>query len=425
MFHGLCIPYIGKTNLSVKKTAAKSLRSSLEQLTKSQLELICESYSDERFSKKEELVEYLCSAIVSTCRHFFMYENKVVYDLMLMLLSDVGNEGGRVNTELSIPEDKDNEHEVFLYMFNSAIAKNLMRHGYIFHHYTDDDEFYSIPVEIIGEVLSEVDEKGKTPYGKWENFQHFSCCFISAYGALTVKDFGKLWKGVFPESPLSDDQIIEHMSFSSVTTQEYKWYESLNAISYKYLTEREVNYLFENRRMHSLYLPDSSILKKWYEDFCNSQDEYQVNYFDQYEIEHNNPHFIQMRKFLEKYRKDDFDEILYYLMYYIKDGFRMTEVINILNEDFKLTESLKVKDAEQFFSIYQNLHNSTHLWVNYGWTPTDLANQSRQEYIQNNPNIIPFPKGFAGMNFQQIPKVGRNDPCPCGSGKKYKQCHGR
>ncbi len=22
-------------------------------------------------------------------------------------------------------------------------------------------------------------------------------------------------------------------------------------------------------------------------------------------------------------------------------------------------------------------------------------------------------------------KVGRNDPCPCGSGKKYKQCHGR
>jgi preprotein translocase subunit SecA len=22
-------------------------------------------------------------------------------------------------------------------------------------------------------------------------------------------------------------------------------------------------------------------------------------------------------------------------------------------------------------------------------------------------------------------KVGRNDPCPCGSGKKYKHCHGK
>jgi len=23
------------------------------------------------------------------------------------------------------------------------------------------------------------------------------------------------------------------------------------------------------------------------------------------------------------------------------------------------------------------------------------------------------------------PKIGRNDPCTCGSGKKYKNCHGR
>ena len=23
------------------------------------------------------------------------------------------------------------------------------------------------------------------------------------------------------------------------------------------------------------------------------------------------------------------------------------------------------------------------------------------------------------------PKIGRNDPCPCGSGKKYKQCCGK
>jgi uncharacterized protein YecA (UPF0149 family) len=23
------------------------------------------------------------------------------------------------------------------------------------------------------------------------------------------------------------------------------------------------------------------------------------------------------------------------------------------------------------------------------------------------------------------PKIGRNDPCPCGSGRKFKQCHGR
>ena len=166
-------------------------------------------------------------------------------------------------------------------------------------------------------------------------------------------------------------------------------------------------------------------MKNWYEEHLNPGDEYAWDYFDQYESEHKNPFYVQMRQFLEKVRKDDWDEILHYMMYYIKDGFIMTQAINCLNDDFKLTESMKVKDAEQFFKIYQNLHNSTHQWVNYGWSPNDLSTQRRQESIQNNPYIIPFPKELAGMNFQQIPKVGRNDPCPCGSGKKYKQCHGR
>lgn len=30
-----------------------------------------------------------------------------------------------------------------------------------------------------------------------------------------------------------------------------------------------------------------------------------------------------------------------------------------------------------------------------------------------------------GEPMSQVPKVGRNDPCPCGSGKKYKHCHGK
>ena len=29
------------------------------------------------------------------------------------------------------------------------------------------------------------------------------------------------------------------------------------------------------------------------------------------------------------------------------------------------------------------------------------------------------------QNPSEVPKVGRNDPCPCGSGKKYKHCHGQ
>jgi uncharacterized protein YecA (UPF0149 family) len=33
-------------------------------------------------------------------------------------------------------------------------------------------------------------------------------------------------------------------------------------------------------------------------------------------------------------------------------------------------------------------------------------------------------QGPVGRATAAVPEVGRNDPCPCGSGKKYKKCHG-
>jgi uncharacterized protein len=36
-----------------------------------------------------------------------------------------------------------------------------------------------------------------------------------------------------------------------------------------------------------------------------------------------------------------------------------------------------------------------------------------------------FERSIPGTVRREAPKVGRNDPSPCGSGKKYKHCHGR
>ena len=42
-----------------------------------------------------------------------------------------------------------------------------------------------------------------------------------------------------------------------------------------------------------------------------------------------------------------------------------------------------------------------------------------------NAPVGPRPQGPTGPIRNEGPKIGRNDPCPCGSGKKYKNCHGR
>jgi preprotein translocase subunit SecA len=40
------------------------------------------------------------------------------------------------------------------------------------------------------------------------------------------------------------------------------------------------------------------------------------------------------------------------------------------------------------------------------------------------PAAVSSSLGRLGAPSGVVPEVGRNDPCPCGSGKKYKKCHG-
>ena len=40
------------------------------------------------------------------------------------------------------------------------------------------------------------------------------------------------------------------------------------------------------------------------------------------------------------------------------------------------------------------------------------------------PAVAP-PTRSPAPSARGVPRVGRNDPCPCGSGKNYKRCHGR
>jgi preprotein translocase subunit SecA len=56
----------------------------------------------------------------------------------------------------------------------------------------------------------------------------------------------------------------------------------------------------------------------------------------------------------------------------------------------------------------------------------DRASQvSNVTYTHPNEDGSVSEEADAQTQVATVPKVGRNDPCPCGSGKKYKHCHGR
>jgi preprotein translocase subunit SecA len=49
-------------------------------------------------------------------------------------------------------------------------------------------------------------------------------------------------------------------------------------------------------------------------------------------------------------------------------------------------------------------------------------NEDEDEEIDN---VRSSETEITGTYHRTEPKIGRNDPCPCGSGKKYKNCHGK
>lgn len=75
---------------------------------------------------------------------------------------------------------------------------------------------------------------------------------------------------------------------------------------------------------------------------------------------------------------------------------------------FELPEAYNIapeRVERNFMNLVIEAKNSSRIWKNKGFTPPETAR-------------------LKGTAQRILKKVGRNDPCPCGSGKKYKKCCG-
>ncbi len=113
---------------------------------------------------------------------------------------------------------------------------------------------------------------------------------------------------------------------------------------------------------------------------------------------------IHLRGYAQKNPKQEYKREAFDLFSLMLEAVR-TEVTRILM-------TVKIQTAEEAQAVAEKeqveLKN-----VQYHHADHDEALESANAEIK----VQPFVRGGQ--------KVGRNDPCPCGSGKKYKQCHGK
>ena len=125
---------------------------------------------------------------------------------------------------------------------------------------------------------------------------------------------------------------------------------------------------------------------------------------------------IHLRGYAQKNPKQEYKREAFELFSGMLDRVR-DEVIRLLMT-VRVQTPEQVEQAEQE-AAQQHMQN-----VQYQHAEFDEAALSEAE-----PAPAAAPAQAAGDHpgtvRNLLPKVGRNDPCPCGSGKKYKQCHGK
>lgn len=119
---------------------------------------------------------------------------------------------------------------------------------------------------------------------------------------------------------------------------------------------------------------------------------------------------IGLRGYAQKNPKQEYKREAFEMFTAMLDRVKM-EVITILAK-VQLREDTDVDDLER----RQQQAAQRKVELQHADSPVAQANNAAAQ-----SNNVEQPTTYV----RKQPKVGRNEPCPCGSGKKYKQCHGK
>lgn len=114
---------------------------------------------------------------------------------------------------------------------------------------------------------------------------------------------------------------------------------------------------------------------------------------------------IHLRGYAQKQPKQEYKREAFELFGQLLDS--------VKNEVTKVLMTVRVQSSEQLGEAAQAMESRAEAISNVTYTaPTETG---EAETIAESATSLA----------DEVPRVGRNDPCPCGSGKKYKQCHGK
>ena len=122
---------------------------------------------------------------------------------------------------------------------------------------------------------------------------------------------------------------------------------------------------------------------------------------------------IHLRGYAQKQPKQEYKREAFELFGQLLDS--------VKNEVTKVLMTVRVQSSEQLDQAAVDMEQRAERIANVTYiAPTETG---EVETVVDEGTVGRRLVGLAAGG--AVPRVGRNDPCPCGSGKKYKQCHGK
>ncbi len=142
---------------------------------------------------------------------------------------------------------------------------------------------------------------------------------------------------------------------------------------------------------------------------------------------------IYLRSYAQKNPKQEYKREAFEMFKQLVDGFKQTVIRTATQELVKASDQAQVQadlmalQAKQREAMPMNYeHGEASAMQDLSPEAAAAAIALAHQRAAGNAAQAPSETDTSHQPFvRETPKVGRNEPCPCGSGKKYKHCHGR
>lgn len=275
----------------------------------------------------------------------------------------------------------------------------LAEYGYLYVYEEDDtfEPYLANEVKEAVQTLSE-NETYKEFAEKHQEFASYVSALLHLYGLYTTERFVKVWNSHHSE------ELTEEEAADIITR----------------LNEWNFQYTFKNDLVESILFDVEAIDREGLKRNLNvayyEPTKEDIRYYDNHWLDADSLQYLNMKNYVAGKDLDEFrkNSVLYSIVEAAvigKTGEKLYQ--DMTKNGFSFADK---PDVDTFISLFNELRKNSRTWHSHGFTVPEL----------NASNVV-RPTNSTARKQQPITvhKVGRNDPCPCGSGKKFKKCHGK